>query len=457
MSKVVVIGGGVVGLACAVELLRDGQAVTIVEPGVPGGEQAASYGNGTLLNPSSVIPMSSPGLWKKVPGYLMDPLGPLTIRWSYLPRLLPWLLRFVRAGSTAAKVGAIGRALQPLLADAPALHRKLAEEAGVGELITRQGVLFAFPDRAGFEAEALSWRVRRDNGVKWLELDEDELRQREPSLDRHYKFAVLVEENGQCRDPGAYVAALARHAVGLGAGLVQTGATGFRIEAGRLRAVMTRDGEIACDKAVIAAGAWSKVLAEAAGDRVLLETERGYHVVISDPGVEPRYPVMPSDGKMACVMTPAGLRLAGQVELAGLEAAPNWQRAGVLLKFARRVYPGLPADLPPERVKLWMGHRPSTPDGLPCLGLASGCRDVVHAFGHGHVGLTAAAMSGKIVADLVAGRPPPFDLAPYAAARFGKGCGCPERAEFGRPSVCQVARGKHVLGLNQAKLSVKII
>jgi D-amino-acid dehydrogenase len=279
--------------------------------------------------------------------------------------------------------------------------------------------LFAFPDRAAFDAEAVSWKVRRDNGVKWLELDEDELRQREPSLDRHYKFAVLVEENGQCRDPGAYVAALARHATALGATIVQSGATGFRIEAGRLRAVTTRDGEIACDKAVIAAGAWSKVLAQAVGDRVFLETERGYHVVIADPGIEPRYPVMPSDGKMACVMTPAGLRLAGQVELAGLDAAPNWKRAEVLLAFARKVYPGLPEDLPPERVKLWMGHRPSTPDGLPCLGLASGCPDVVHAFGHGHVGLTAAAMSGKVVADLVAGRAPRFDLAPYSAARFG--------------------------------------
>jgi D-amino-acid dehydrogenase len=418
MSRVGIIGGGVVGVACAIELLRDGHDVTIIEPGTPGGEQAASYGNGTLLNPSSVIPMSSPGIWKKVPGYLRDPLGPLTIRWSYLPRVLPWLRRFVAAGSTAAKVAATGRALAPLLADAPRLHRKLAEEAGVGELITRQGVLFPFPDRAAFEAEALSWGVRRDNGTKWLELDEDELRQREPSLDRHYRFAVLVEENGQCRDPGAYVAALVRHAVELGATLRQTGATGFRVEAGRLRAVVTRDGEVACDKAVIAAGARSKSLAQAVGDRVFLETERGYHVVIADPGVDPRYPMMPSDGKMACVMTPAGLRLAGQVELAGLEAAPNWQRAEVLLKFARKVFPGLPADLPAERVKMWMGHRPSTPDGLPVLGPASGCGDVIHAFGHGHVGLTAAAMSGKVVADLVAGRAPRFDLSPYAAGRF---------------------------------------
>ena len=243
MSHAAVIGAGVVGLACAIELLNDGHTVTVIDPAIPGGEQAASYGNGTLLNPSSVIPMSSPGLWKKVPGYLMDPLGPLTIRWSYLPRLLPWLKPFLQAGSTKAKVAATARALQPLVANAPALHRALAEAAGVGDLITRQGVLFAFPDRAAFAAEALSWQVRRDNGVKWLELDEDELRQREPSLDRHYKFAVLVEENGQCRDPGAYVAALARHATALGATILDAGATGFRIEAGQLRAVLTRDGE----------------------------------------------------------------------------------------------------------------------------------------------------------------------------------------------------------------------
>jgi D-amino-acid dehydrogenase len=418
MTRLVVIGGGAVGVIAAIEALRDGHAVTIIEPGHPGGEQSASYGNGTLLNPSSVVPMSAPGLWTKVPGYLADPLGPLTMRWSYLPRLLPWLCRFIRAGSTPAKVAAIAQTLRPLLADAPPLHRALAESAGVGDLIAQQGVLFAFPSRAAFQAEAAAWRLRRDNGTHWLELDAKELRQREPTLDHRYSFGLLLERNGHCRDPGAYVAALARHAAEQGATLLQTAATGFRIQAGRLRAVTTLAGEIACDKAVIATGAWSQALARGAGDRVPLETERGYHVVIQRPGIAPRYPIIPSDGKMACVMTPAGLRLAGQVELAGLDAPPDWRRAQVLLSFARKVYPGLPTNLPPEAVQRWMGHRPSTPDGLPCLGPASGCRDVIHAFGHGHVGLTAAATTGKLVADLLAGRKPTVDLRPYAAARF---------------------------------------
>jgi D-amino-acid dehydrogenase len=417
-QHVIVIGAGIVGAATAVELLRDGHVVTIVEPGDPGGEQAASYGNGTLLNPSSVIPMSSPGLWKKVPGYLSDPLGPLSIRWRYLPRLWPWLRRFVSAGSTVAKVEATARALAPLLANAPELHRKLAEEAGVAELIRRQGVMFVFPSRADFEAEGTSWRIRRDNGTRWIELDENELRQREPGLNRRYKFAIVVEENAQCFDPGAFVAALVRHAQALGATLRPERVTGLNIASGRLRAVHTEAGAIACDKAVIAAGAWSKGLAAEAGDYVPLETERGYHAVIKDPGIEPRIPVMPSDGKMAHVMTPAGLRLAGQVELAGLEAAPNWKRAEILRDFALTTWPDLSRDLPADRVKVWMGHRPSTPDGLPCIGLASGCADVLHAFGHGHVGLTAGPATGKLVADLIAGRAPSINPAPYTARRF---------------------------------------
>lgn len=417
-QHVVVIGAGICGAASALALLRDGCHVTILEPGEPGGEQSASYGNGTLLNPSSVIPMSAPGLWRRVPGYLTDPLGPLTIRWSYLPRLAPWLWRFLKAGATPAKVRATARALRPLILDSPARHRALAEEAGVGELIVQPGGLYPFPDRAAFEEEALSWSLRAENGVRWLELNEDELRQREPSLNRRYKFAVLVEENAQCRDPGAYVAALVRQAAASGATLRRDRATGFRIEARRLRAVIADSGEIPCDKAVIAAGAWSRVLAKAAGDSVPLETERGYHALIKDPGISPRYPMQPSDGKAACVMTKQGLRIAGQVELAGLEAAPNWERAEVLLRFARTVFPEIPADLARERVKVWMGHRPSIADGLPSIGPASGCPDVVHAFGHGHIGLTAGAMTGTLVADIIAGRTPTVDVAPFSPARF---------------------------------------
>ncbi len=415
---VVVIGAGIVGAATALELLRDGHQVTIVEPGSPGGEQAASYGNGCWLSPSSVLPVSAPGLWKKVPGYLADPLGPVTLRWRYLPKALPWLWRFLRAGSNAAKLRRTASALRPLVAGAPDLHRKLAEEAGVAELIHKTGLLYIFPSRADFEAEKLSWTIRHEQGIRWIELDADELRQREPSLARRYSFGVFVEEGGHCTDPGAYVAALVRHAAALGANIVAARATGFRISAGRLQAVETSAGPILADRAVIAAGAWSKHLAALAGDEVPLETERGYHAMITNPESAPRYPIMPSDTKTATVATANGLRIAGQVEIAGLDAAPNWRRAELLRDFALTAYPGLPRDLPADRVKVWMGHRPSTPDGLPCIGPASGCADVVHAFGHGHIGLASGAFSGRLVADIIGGKPPATDPAPYAPQRF---------------------------------------
>jgi D-amino-acid dehydrogenase len=415
---VVVIGAGIVGAATAVELLRDGHQVSIVEPGDPGGEQAASYGNGCMLSPSSVVPMSAPGLWKKVPGWLADPLGPLALRWRYLPAALPWLRRFLAAGSTRAKVHRIAAALRPLVVDCPARHQKLAEEAGVGHLIHRNGQLHVFPDRAAYEAEKFSWDVRAAQGVKWVELDENELRQHEPSIDRRYTLGFFMEAGGHCSDPGAYVAALIAHAQAQGAKLVRAKATGFDIAGGRLRAVRTEAGDIACERAVIAAGAWSRTLARMVGDRVQLETERGYHAMIANPEVVPRMPVMPSDGKMANTPTAHGLRIAGQVEIAGLAAAPNWKRAEILRDFALRMFPGLPRDLPASRVKVWMGHRPSTPDGLPCIGPASGCADVVHAYGHGHIGLAAGAMSGRLAADIVSGKAPSIDPKPYDPARF---------------------------------------
>lgn len=415
---IVVIGAGIVGAATALEALSAGFRVTILEPGDPGGEQAASYGNGCWLSPMSVIPPAMPGLWKKIPKFLMDPLGPLAIRWSYLPKVAPWLVKYLRAGWTEAKVEATARAIRPLLADAPALHRQLAERAGVSRLIERRGLMYVYGNRAQFESEAMAWRIRRKVGIEWLELDADEMRQREPELDRRYGFGVLVEEGGHCRDPGAYVAALIAQAVAEGAALRRVRATGFRIEGGRLKAVLTEAGEVAADRAVISAGAYSRQLAAAAGSDVPLETERGYHAMILDAPVGPRTPLMPYDGKMSVTLTDRGLRCAGQVEIAGLEAAPNWKRAEILRDHLLRSFPNLPRDLPADRVKVWMGHRPSMPDGLPCIGPAAASTDVLLAFGHGHVGLVAGPRTARAVASLLTGQAPAVPLEPFRPSRF---------------------------------------
>lgn len=418
MSHVVVIGAGIVGACTAIEALRAGFEVTILDPGTPGGEQAASYGNGCWLSPMSVIPPAVPGTWMKLPRFLADPLGPLAIRWSYLPKVAPWLVKYLAAGWTWGRVEKTARALRPLLDGAPALHRALAEEAGVGDLIGQAGLIYVYPSRAEFEAEREAWRIRGAVGVRWLELEGEDLFQREPTLDRRYGFGVMVEEGGDCRDPGGYVAALVALAEARGAKRIAAGATGFRLFGRRLGAVLHADGEVVADQAVICAGARSRDLALAVGDAVPLETERGYHALIADPEVAPRHGLMPSDGKMSIMATRHGLRAAGQVEIAGLEAAPNWRRAEILRDHLLATFPGLPRDLPAERVKVWMGHRPSMPDGMPVLGAATGCADVIHAFGHGHVGLVAGARTGRVVAQLLAGLPPEIPIGPFTATRF---------------------------------------
>jgi D-amino-acid dehydrogenase len=416
--SVAVIGAGAVGAATALHLAREGHRVTIIEPGEPGGEQAASYGNACWISPESVVPMVTPGVWKKVPGWLADPLGPLTIRWGHLPALVPWLVRFLRAGSSVAKVERTSKALRALLHDAVERHEAMAAAAGVTGLIARTGHLYAYRDRAAFEAEPLGWRLRHEAGVRWIALSAEELHQREPALSRDYTFAVLLEDAAHIVDPGAYVAGLVAAAESHGALRRRARATGFDIKGGRLQAVMTTEGRVSADRAVIAVGAHAKVLAAAAGDAVPIESERGYHIVISAPEASVRTPVMVADAKAPLTPTAAGLRVAGQVELASIEAEPEWRRAEILLALARRMLPGLPADLPPERVTRWMGHRPSVADGLPVIGPAGGSADVIHAFGHGHVGLASSAKTAVLVADLVAGRPPVIDPAPYAAARF---------------------------------------
>ena len=230
---------------------------------------------------------------------------------------------------------------------------------------------------------------------------------------------MLVRENGHTSNPLKLVERLLQHFLRSGGEIVRAQAHGFRLDGRRLAAIQTDTGDLPADAAVICAGAHSKPLAAALGDRVPLETERGYHLMIRDPESMPRIPTADADGKFVATPMDTGLRFAGTVELAGLAAPPDWRRARILLTQGRKMLPGLALSHPEERISVWMGHRPSLPDSLPVLGPSSATPDVVYAFGHGHVGMTAAPMTGKVVADLVAGRPPSIDIASFAAGRFG--------------------------------------
>jgi D-amino-acid dehydrogenase len=410
-----IIGAGIIGVAAACCLRRDGHAVFLLDPNEPG--RGASFGNAGIFGTSSVVPLAMPGVLRQVPGWLRDPLGPLALRWRYLPAVAPWLLRFVAAGRPD-RVERQARALRSLLERAVDRLAPLLEAAEATALVHRAGSLFVYRSRAEFETERAAWALRARHGIAWEELDAAALRRFEPQLSPDCACGILVRGNGHAGDPYELVRRLAAHLRRHGAAIHAAAATGFVLEGGRLRAIRTTAGEIPADAAVVAAGAWSRPLAAQLGDPVPLETERGYHVTIRDPEAWPRVPTFDQAGKFVATPMEMGLRLAGTVELAGLAAPPNWQRARILLRRIRTLFPALRDSYPEERLSLWMGHRPSLPDSLPVIGPSRGSPDVFYAFGHGHVGLASSGMTGMVVADLVAGRAPAVDLAPFRADRF---------------------------------------
>jgi D-amino-acid dehydrogenase len=414
-KRVGVIGAGMVGVCAASWLQRDGHSVFLVEAGKPG--HGASFGNAGCFNGSSVTPVSMPGVIKNVPRWLLDPVGPLSLRWTYLPAIAPWLVRFVRAG-TPEKVHAHARALRPLVGPTLEALKPLVAAAGAEDLVHRLGHLYVYRSAERLGKDRLAWELRRENGVDIDEFDADELRQLEPALSRDYIRGVLVRENGHTSNPLGLVERLLAQFLRAGGELVRARAHGFRLDGRRLAAIQTDTGDLPADAAVVCAGAYSKPLAAALGDRVPLETERGYHLMISDPESVPRIPTADADGSFVATPMDTGLRFAGTVELGGLAAPPDWRRARILLAQGRKMLPGLAASHPEERISVWMGHRPSLPDSLPVLGPSRASPDVFYAFGHGHVGMTAAPMTGKIIAELVTRRPPSIDIAPFAAGRF---------------------------------------
>jgi D-amino-acid dehydrogenase len=358
-----------------------------------------------------------PGVLAKVPHWLLDPEGPLSIRLRYLPQLLPWLYRFVRAGRLEL-VRAQARALRGLLAPTVDMHRELAASVGVADLIQRSGLLIVYRSEASFVADAEANRLRADNGVKIDELSQDELRQIEPTLSPAYTRARFISENGYVRNPLRLSRALAEALVANGGEIRRERAEGFAFADGKVEAVLTSMGRIPVAAVVLAAGAHSKPLAARLGEKVPLDTERGYHAMIKAPEVAPRLPIMDAEAKFVAAPMEEGLRMAGTVEFAGLEAPPDWRRARILLRHGQAMFPGLPRVVAEDRVALWMGFRPSIPDSLPVIGPARRYPNAFLAFGHGHVGLIGAPMTGRAIADLIAGRPPAIDLAPFSAARF---------------------------------------
>ena len=409
--NVVIIGAGIVGVSTAIWLQRDGCDVTLVDKA--GAGEGTSYGNGGVLASCSVVPVTVPGLLRKAPRMLFDPNQPLFMKWSYLPRLLPWLVRYLRYANPT-DTARIADALNGVVGDSVAEHEALAGDTPAAKWIVPSDYLYIYNDREHFEADSFAWSLRRKHGIVWDELEGADFHDYDPVFAKELGFAVRMGNHGCISDPGRYVKDLAAHVVAKGGRILQAEVTDFIQEDGKLTGVRAGGETLACDAAVLAAGVWSGPLARKLGLKVPLESERGYHLELWEPSAMPRAPVMVASGKFVATPMDGRIRLAGIVEFGGLDAPPSHAPFDLLRKNAKGAFPGLTWAREVE----WMGHRPAPADSIPVIGPIPGASGVYTGFGHHHIGLTAGPKTGRILAQLIQGRKPNIDVTPYSPARF---------------------------------------
>jgi D-amino-acid dehydrogenase len=411
-APIVVVGAGIIGVALAYELRRRGESVTVVERDAPG--HGASYGNMASIAVTEFMPSSRPAVWKQIPGWLLDPEGPIRIHPRYLPKLLPWFARFLAAGlpSQLRELEAAGAALcHRVYKDLDALFAN----TGLTHMLSAEGCLSLYANDAEFKADREHIAMLERFGFRHEVMGGAAIRDLEPALSTKIRRAVLFPDNRSIADPYKLVVALADKLQALG-GRIETGeVVGFADADGAIVGVQLKDGRrLAASKTVLAAGAYTGRLSRMLGEPIPLETERGYHTQIMAPRVAMRHSIIWPARAFMVTPTAGGIRVGGTVEMAGLDAPPDYRRAQVLVKRAKEALP----DLKAEEATEWMGHRPAFPDTVPVMGPSAKRRGVFYATGHGHLGLTYAATNARLMADLIMGSTPPVDMKPYRVDRF---------------------------------------
>lgn len=407
----IVVGAGIIGTALAWELQRRGRQVIVIERDAPG--KGASFGNMASIAVTEFMPASRPSVWRQIPGWMLDPEGPVRVKPSYMPKLVPWFLRFIAASRPSKLKGleAQGAALCARVYDdlLPMLR-----EAGLEGELTEEGCLSLYSDESEFRADREHIEILERFGFAHEVMKGKAIRDLEPELSGRIGMAVLFPQNRSMRDPYRLVLRLAERFTALGGQIEQGEVTGF-IRSNGVSEVCLGDGRrISADEIVICAGAHSARLAKLLDEPIPLETERGYHTQIMSPGIAMKHSIIWPARAFMVTPTAGGIRVGGTVEMAGLDAPPDYRRSKVTVRRAREALPRLKCETFTE----WMGHRPALPDTVPVMSASAKTKGVFYATGHGHLGLTYAATNARLMADLITGARPPLDMRPYRVDRF---------------------------------------
>ncbi len=409
--KAIVVGAGIVGICTGIELRRRGWMVTIIDRLEPG--HGCSYGNAGILAAQGVVPVALPGLLRQLPHMLIDPDGPLVLRWRSLPHTWSWLLR-ARSAATLPRVRCNSVAMKALYGSTLERHQALAQEAGVTELVFAAPGLYVHRDPAGIDlVNGLAWALRREHGAQIEVLEGAALRDAEPELSADYTRGVRMGPMGHTVNPLRLTQAYATLFRRMGGELLAGEVRALQSSASAV-SVSTEAGTQVADAVVVAAGAWSRKLVLPLGLDLPMIAERGYHLTFADPGFRLNHVVSDVGAHFAVTSMEPGLRIAGTEEIGLADDAPSWRRSDVLHRHARRMFPNARLG----QSSRWMGPRPGLPDSLPAIGPLPGHARVYIAAGHGHLGLTGAPHTGHLVAALMSGEQTGVDLAAFAPQRF---------------------------------------
>lgn len=407
--SVAVIGVGIIGLCTALNLQRSGHSVTVIDALEPGA--SASYGNSGMLSADSTIPMALPGMLRNVPKWLRDPLGPLHVDPGYLPKVTPWLIRWMLAGrmKTARKASF---ALAQLHRNTLPAYRTLLGADAYADLVREVGNIQLWDTAQPSLSERISEELRKEQGITTVALSVDELQDLVPGITKNVTRALFFPNNANAVNPQRLAMTIARFFSEAGGTHLHEKVYSVFPDAMGLR-IVTNCSDLRFSKVVIATGAWSHQLLGPLGHRVPLETERGYHMQLESDSVGLKIPILFRSRGFSASPMEMGLRLSGTVEFAGLDRPPRPARAEVLLKQGKALFP----DLRFRDCKMWMGFRPSLPDSVPIIDQSPKHPGLFLAFGHGHTGLTAGAVTGELITRMVNGQPPMFDMTPYSVKR----------------------------------------
>ena len=407
----IVIGAGVIGLTTALYLLRQGRKVIIIDRDSPG--SGASGGNAGAFAFSDIMPLASPGMLKKAPRWLFDPLGPLSIPPRYALRIAPWMFRFWRAcASDRVAKSAIAQA--SLMALSKLELEPFLAWTKTTTMLRRKGNLEVYEGERQFRASLPGWRLREKAKIEFRHLTAVEMAEIQPGISRQFTHATFTPGWCSIAEPKDYILQLCRQFLGCGGQLIKSNIVSISDTGESARAIAAGGQVYDGNQLVLCAGAFSHFLTRELGECIPLETERGYNTTVSSNAFDLKTQITFGGHGFVVTSLASGIRVGGAVELGGLDLPPNFKRSDVMLTKVQRFLPGFRG----EGGTQWMGFRPSLPDSLPVICRSFRSPRIIYAFGHGHLGLTQSVGTARLVVDLIMGQSPVIDLAPFSSRRF---------------------------------------